>query len=406
MAKLFAMENEGVEEVIELEVSPEEGEVSDSSLEVVEQIAEVEEDAAAVTDGVDASEQMGDVEELLEKVNEEGEGLSPEAAEAVKIAVESIAARIGANPKSIYAVVATENFQSASARKANTAIALEGVGEFLKDLWKRIKAAMSSLWNKVKAFWAKHVSALGRVTKALEATKKKVKESTGQIKGQRYKESAPSGMASAFRVEDINVKSIGEIIARHAEATTKAQDQIAKQLEDFGTEVANGTDVTAKAFAAKVELGTEKAPCVYGKHAMFKVSAGKGKEGKFSVDVEFTKETADKAKSTAISIAEKGALIDLIGEVQAVIKATIDTKKKWDKTTSDLEKSASKIDAAIESGTDEEKKKAFRKTLPAFYKVQGKTAGVFSYMTGLNVQLAKAVIGYANICTGSYAAKK
>ena len=59
---------------------------------------------------------MEEVEGLVEDAVENGEGLDPVAAEAVRISVEAICARIGANPKAVYPLYATENFASASSR--------------------------------------------------------------------------------------------------------------------------------------------------------------------------------------------------------------------------------------------------------------------------------------------------
>ena len=130
MSKLFAFENADViGDEVELETPVEVGEVADVEVDVMEEGGEIEEQAEAIEEGVGASDQMEQVEELVEQAAEEGEGLDPVAAEAIRIAVEAICARVGANPKSMYALYATENFQSASSRKANTRFALEGVGD-------------------------------------------------------------------------------------------------------------------------------------------------------------------------------------------------------------------------------------------------------------------------------------
>ena len=116
MAKLFALEEaelEGTE--VELEAAPEVGEVADVQVEVEADASEMTEVAAGVEEGMGAADQMEQVEEVVEQAAE-GEGLDPVAAEAIKIAVEAICARIGANPKAVYSLYATENFQSASSR--------------------------------------------------------------------------------------------------------------------------------------------------------------------------------------------------------------------------------------------------------------------------------------------------
>ena len=179
---LFALENDAEIGDAEMSVSPEEGQASDAANEASDDMNDIAETAEAVDTGADAGEQLGQVEELVEDAVENGEGLSPVAAEAVRISVEAICARIGANPGSVYSLYATENFQSASSRKANSRIALEGVGEFLKNLYEKIKAALTNMWTKITDFWDKHISTLGRVKKALESMKTKVASSSGKFK--------------------------------------------------------------------------------------------------------------------------------------------------------------------------------------------------------------------------------
>ena len=196
--KLWAMEENDLATADELEVGVEEGEAADVQNETSEGTADVAGDADNVEAGVDASAELEQVEELVAEAAEQGEGLDPVAAEAIRLAVSVIARKVGANPKSVYSLYASENFQSVSSRKGNSVHALEGVQEFLKDLWKKIKAALTKMWTKVKTFWAKHISNVGRVKKALDSMKAKVKASSGKIDGKAYLDKAPSSLISAF----------------------------------------------------------------------------------------------------------------------------------------------------------------------------------------------------------------
>ena len=135
MSKLFALEDINTDSAVgELEVTPQEGEVADVQAEVEPEVAEIGEQTEAIDEGMSATDQLEQVEQVVEQAAE-GEGLSEVSAEAIRIAVEAICVRVGANPKTLYNMYATENFQSASSRKANSKIALEGVSEFLKDMW-------------------------------------------------------------------------------------------------------------------------------------------------------------------------------------------------------------------------------------------------------------------------------
>jgi len=88
--------------------------------ETQEETGELTEHAEAVDEAVDAAGDLDEVQEVVEKSIEEEGGLSPVAAEAVRIAVESICARVGASPKSLFSLYATENYKSSSARLANS----------------------------------------------------------------------------------------------------------------------------------------------------------------------------------------------------------------------------------------------------------------------------------------------
>lgn len=184
--KLFAALEDATEiEVVENEkelVSPEEElKVAEVTEEVEEASSEVEEDAEALDEGLDAASDLDKVEEVVEKAADEG-GLDPVAAEAVRVAIESICARIGANPKTVYSVYAAESFEARSARKANTQIALEGLGEFIKSVWVKIKEFMAKVWEGVKNFFARLFSA----TESYKAKFSKLKEKVAQVEDAKF----------------------------------------------------------------------------------------------------------------------------------------------------------------------------------------------------------------------------
>ena len=268
MAKLFALEEAELEGgAVELEAAPEVGEVADAQVDVEADAGEITEVEAGVEEGMGAADQLEQVEEVVEQAAE-GEGLDPVAAEAIKIAVEAICARIGANPKSVYSLYATENFKSASSRKANTKYALEGLGEFLKNLWEKIKSALSSLWEKVKAFWNKHVSSLGRTLKALESMKEKV----SQVKGTGTYEpvEVPGSLRSIFPVKGANlgVDEIGAFV-KTVENAEKAISSF-RLLEDTAKagSLAEVSKIASSAGSSGVVVafGSESAPLPGGQY--------------------------------------------------------------------------------------------------------------------------------------------
>lgn len=400
--KLFALEYAEIgEEVVEMEAAPEVGEVADVEVAVQEEAGEAEAQAEAIDDGMGAADQLEQVEEIVEQAAE-GEGLDPVAADAVKVAVEAICARIGANPKSVYSLYATENFQSASSRKANTKIALEGVGEFLKDMWKKIKAALMKLWEKVKAFWNIHFSNLGRVKKALDSMKKRVADSSGKME-KAYVEEAPSGLASAFvGKDDISASTVEGFISAHVDAD-KAVEGAAKIGQDLLGEVeaSIGTDKKVSVKESKFEVGTESKPLVGGVYTTYTISGGEGE-----IEVQVDREVVTGEGKRGLNVADKAALAKVISSATSMIEGDIKKKADFDKKEAEFKKSMvdveKKINASVADKATNEAAKETRKALKIAFKANSRVPGIMADKAVLDVKLAKAVLGYAATCLKSY----
>lgn len=406
MAKLFALENaEAGEEVVELEATPEVGEVADVETEVVPEVSEVAEIETGVEEGMGAADQLDQVEEVVAQAAE-GEGLDPVAAEAIKIAVEAICSRIGANPKAVYSLYAAENFQSASSRKANTKYALEGVGEFLKDLWKKIKAALSNLWAKVKAFWEKHISTLGRVKKALESMKQKVSASTGKLEAQAYVESAPGGIASAFGFggKDVLDSSIADVISAHEDAG-KTVDEItamgSKAAKAAADAIAATQAIDLKNVTGSWTLGTSKSPLVGGATAVFKIEV----EGS-NVNVSIERETVEKGEKSGVKLVEKAAVAVLLTKTLSVIDTDVKAKAGFDKAQTEFTKAMADVEKAINATANDkasaEAAKPSREAVKVMYKVNSKIPQISAERVSMDIKLAKGVLGYAGLCLKNY----
>ena len=401
--KLFAMEDAELEGgAVELEAAPEVGEVADAEVPVVEETTELEGQSESIDEGMAAADQMDQVEEVVASAAE-GEGLEPVAAEAIKIAVEAICARIGANPKAVYSLYATENFQSASSRKANTKIALEGVGEFLKDLWKKIKAALQNLWAKVKAFWNKHVSTLGRIKKALDSMKQKVGASSGKLDGKAYIEEAPGGLASAFgHAGEISTKSIESIIAEH-DKLAESSDAMVKRVEAMNSVAANKA-ATPSELKSQVDLkSTETGPLVGG--VKFKVEVEADTDAG-SVQVNFSEEPAESSDKVGVQLAAKDAVKSVLDKTLAVINENIKARDKLAKCEESFNKAAMQVEKVInESSVDKEsaeKAKEIRKTMKIVYAMNAKAPTIFNKGLNYNIKLAKAVLTYSALCVKNY----
>lgn len=396
MAKnLFALEEEQIGGTdVEMEVSPEEGEVADIQTEVDAGAGDIAEVGEAVADGLQASSELEEVEEVVEQAAEQGEGLDPVAAEAVRIAISAIASKVGANPRSVYSLYATENFMSASNRKGNTAHALEGVQEFLKDLWKKIKAAVTKLWAKAKDFWAKHISNVGRVKKALESMKAKVKASSGKMKGKPYLDKAPSGLISAFPGKgDLTIKQVQDYLAsvqgllQYPGVTAIASNAQVPLAKDFD----RWTAVVQKVIG---EMNRDKGTLVIG-GSMLRVEADMDQEaGTLKLEIQ-RDPVEEKDDDRGMPVVEKSALLSLLQTAQDGIKKIIDTQKNADKAAEASTKFLNGIEKAIAGeNLEPEDQKAVRNAMRIGYKLAAFDAQIGTVAVAENVKACKAVLGY------------
>ncbi len=436
--KLFALEDADVIDTApELETIPEVGEVADATVEAESDVTEIADATAAVDEGTQAADQLEEVQEVVETSigetadgevipdSENTEGLSPVAAEAVRIAVEAICGRVGANAKKVYALYATENFQSASSRKANSKIALEGVAEFLKDLWKKIKASLESVWVKVKEFWNKHVSSLGRAQKAIESMKAKVGASTGKIKDKAYIEEAPSFLIEAFPgKQDITAVSIGKYIEGHLKVTDTASD-IANAIKFYnesatkeaGLLMSNGGVVNnfAKRVSSErsmliarfksLETDTAVQDLVGG--TFYEVEVDDDEEtGEVTLNITKLKNDEFETK-LGVSISEKNAVKGLLDGNLKVIKNLVAARDKADKLDESMRKLFMAFDGRLTKAnpkTDASHKqvKEIRTLIKSLYKYNAKFPVVQAEQVTMGLRLTKAVLGYAGLCIKNY----
>ena len=410
MSKLFALESEDLDvEGVEMEVSPEEGEVASAQVEAEEGVGEVTEVADAVSDGLEGADQLEAVQEVVENAAE-GDGLDENAAAAVKVAIECIAKNLGANPRAIYPLYAAENFQSASSRKANTKIALEGVSEFLKDLWKRIKAALKKMWEKVKAFWNKHLSSLGRAKKAIDSMKSKVKSSTGTIKGAARVTTGVGSLLNTYPdAGDVNFKLIGSYMEQSA-GLMSAMGSFTDAVVAFAgtTDGSKGpVAITAGVQKLAAEIKGEKAEFKLVGGNVFKIEVDADEDGSVTIDLSTESDEEHSDEGRGVFVASKDEVLKVLDGTAAAVKSLIDIKKKIDKVASDTDKALNTISNIVER--DEklapEDVKASRIALRTLYEVNAKTVKFFGISTGHTLKSVGGILSYANFCVKHYKAK-
>lgn len=400
MAKLFSTENDqtGGDLIESGAVTPEEAQVSDAALDVDADLSGadgVTEVAGNIEEGVDAVGDLTDVQELVSDAAEKGEGLTEVAAESIRLTISRIARRIGAEPTSVYSLYATENFASAAVRKPNTAFAAEGVKEFAENVWKKLKAALAKLWAKVKAFWEKHVSTLGRVKKALISAKAKVKASSGNLKDKAFVEKAPSSLLSAFAgTGDLDVKRVQEYI-KAQQAFQSGNNVITKMIQGI-----KGLDSKFDATPSGLPEGVK---IVGGETLTIKIDAAKDSK---VVKLEVVREPIEnKSTEGGMVVADKAQLNSVLDETISIIddaiKAKADTAKTEEASRKALNALESELNKAAEDLTSEQAKEA-RDTMNSLYRLNAQSTKLQAIYASQNVKLAKAVLGFVNASLSQY----
>jgi hypothetical protein len=241
--KLFSFEDETTQDVETLDP------VSSAKSAVNEIIIEAEqnypdEELNAVNNAIEAGNDLEEVEEFVRKQEQKG-GMDEDTAEAVRLAVEAIAHRVGYNPKRIYQLYATESFATSSSRKVNTQLAMEGIKEFLAELWEKVKKFVMTLWEKIKEFWKKHFTNVKHYIKKLETLNEEVKKSNFANEGANVK--TPDTLVHAFRTNtsDLNVNIVKEYITKVSDFTLHIRNNMdiamKKVLDNIYDDIVNET---------------------------------------------------------------------------------------------------------------------------------------------------------------------
>lgn len=226
MGKLFAFEEQEVE-VVEVADNEIDEQVVEAG-ELQEEVSSIDEGVVAVNDGEEAGDQLAEVADVIEQTVEQGEGLDPVAAEAIRIAVEAICTRVGASTKNMYPLYATENFHSKASRVANSKIALESIGETIKNIWEKIVAFLKRLVAKVTGFWKKLAFNVQGTQKAIAELLKKVEKLEGNADSKDKTIVAPNSLISAVATDDVVTKGGVAEFAKAAGTVSKALDLLAK----------------------------------------------------------------------------------------------------------------------------------------------------------------------------------
>jgi hypothetical protein len=226
----MAMEEIENEEVV-AEVPAETPALDTETEEVVAEVVDETEEAATDAEDIEeASADVGDLETIADAVDEaaEGDGLSPEAAKVVEVAVESIYRRLGLKSNG---TLAAETFSKASSRKMATEAMGENIKAGVKKAWAAIVRFFENAVASVKAFFAKLFDANLRLKSAGEAMVKRAGDTKGEVEKEIKAGSFVSSLTMGGKFSPADVSAgLSEM--------TKFADEVISSVTEFGNSAA------------------------------------------------------------------------------------------------------------------------------------------------------------------------
>ena len=145
-----------------------------------------------------------------------------------------------------------ESFGGSGSRLKATQIAMEGVKDFMKDLWKRIMAAIQTVIQKLEEWWVKIFDQAGRLKKRAEKLKARAEATNGSLKNEKDYESGAT--AADLRTEKAvneatlveGFKAIAELIKATNQGFSKNTGaSYMEKISDFIGDYNNGTKAQA-----------------------------------------------------------------------------------------------------------------------------------------------------------------
>lgn len=195
-------------------------------LEVNEDAGEIDDLNASIEEAVEDVDTLEDIASVMDESTENG-GMDQTTARVAEIAVESIYKRLGVQKKSMPAM---ESFGSKGTRVGATKIAVEKIGEVLKEVWARIYAAGVKVFNWVKDFILNCINSAGKLKDRAIALAAKVKG----LVGKKPEEA------------EVSLGSTGEAVAIDGKADASALSEGLKNLLELAEGIEKNNETMSK----------------------------------------------------------------------------------------------------------------------------------------------------------------
>ena len=369
--------------------------------EVAVDSAEVDELATAIEDAEVAADNLEETAEVLEAGVESGEGVSEETAQAAEIAVEAALNMLGTSHRGSSLMPSLESWGSGQSRLQATKIALEGVTDKIKEIWKRIVEYVKMIAQKVLDFFVKFFDNTDRLKKNVAKARAKVNENSGTKK----KENTLKNSSVANYFNDGNGKASFDsalTILSHHNAATAATAEFVRVASEFVNSLKGAQDDSESIMTSKVEkafgnlkgfskykegdeAGVATDPLIGGRR-MF-VSFGTAKEPSLGFKVIEPKKKAEKE----IAALDKAQCLELLSAVDSLAKSTEEYKKVKGNLEGLTKATAKLADEALRMVDKEGSMAGWRKAITAMSSTSGRMT---TMMPAWNVKIGNVAINY------------
>lgn len=392
--------------------------------EVAVDAAEVDELATAIEDAEVAVDNLEEAAEILEEGVESGEGVSEETAEAVEVAVEAALNMLGASHRGHSLMPSLESWGSGQSRLAATKIALEGVTDKIKEIWKKIVEFVKSVAQKVMDFFVKFFDNTDRLIK--NATKAKQDISGKQDYKVKEKTIKGGSAAKVFNKGDgtANFATASEVLKTHAALARGAKgvfsafsvgfsaiqgavnnsdktEGLGAKLEDVVRGAASAIGQVEKTDVAGTTYYTVKGTFAGGKKVAFTMMHGDKGKGvpKPGYSVKDPAKTTVKEAST-LTPDEASKLLEQVIELGKATAAFKEIKGNLNEMVANTSKIADSVLKSVDEHGSMTEARAW---------VTSSTNTISRYVTmtpAWNVQIGNAAIAYVNSSANNWEAKK
>lgn len=429
MKNLFAaLENAEGEVELNTDVVPEvEMDAEVAAADTGEAAAEIEELTEVVEDAVNEVETLGEITDNLEQKVEEGEGVSPETVEIAEIAVEAIYKKLGIK-SSVKPMPAIENFKSKNSAQASLRVAVEGMGETIKNVWKKIVAVLKGIWQKIVDFFSKFFANAEKVKKAAQAIKDQAAKAKGTKKEDKLKlggvAKAFGDEKGAFKMDEVlsNHDGVSKNISGSLDGLRAASDSLegfiknptgglpegfSSKLKSVGEKLATGvtSDTSTETEGQDSLVVNKMGPFVGGQYVTVKYGAGR-----FGVSFGGSSKAASE-ELPALDAAGAGKVADTVIKL---MDTTLEIKKNQSKIEA-VQKAGIKVAESVISLADKiadtaennsETKAGIAKARSALVEVSNASGRLTSLLPALNVRAGKFALNYASASLKNLEEKK